>query len=315
MSKRIRPTPQNRQAMIDATWREVNDSLTYRIGSALPTNRALADHAIAHGKAGGLSVNCSLHFHDLMEIALAKRGRREPEADDYLRRAFAFMYWGNELAVHLDRQEPGFAARDGCFLDRFWFHGLAIAGGATELADWIGLYLLKGLKGGVSEYAAMLQADPAFHGLARSILEIQARGEWPESFETAALKGFGPLLETAAQPERFRATLVGYCDYRLAQTWGYDSLDAPRRRPASIIGSVFDGRGWIGLVPLELYSLKYVFERSTGKMLSLDAEHPLLHPRFMQIPALLPLHQDSDLLRVPQFGQRAFGAAWKPLSP
>jgi hypothetical protein len=315
MKKRLRPTPHNRQEVIDATWREVDAVLAYRLESALPTNKALADDAIARGKVGGLVVNCSLQFHDLMEIAIAQRGKGAPEADEYLRRAFAFMYWGSELLIHLDRQEPGFAARESCFLNRFWFHGLAIAAGATDIADWIGPHLLRALKGGVSEFTVILQADPPFHLFAHSILEIQASNAWPESFDKAALKGFGPLLEAAANPDRFRTALVDYCDYRLAQAWGYDGIEAPRRRPASVIGSVFDGRGWIVLVPLELYSLKYAFERSTKKTMSLDADHPLLRSAFVRVPELTPLHEDAELRRVAQFGRQTFGAGWEPRTP
>jgi hypothetical protein len=127
------------------------------------------------------------------------------------------------------------------------------------------------------------------------------------------LQRFRAAARDSGTPDRFSAALVDYCDYRLAQTWGYDGMDAVRRRPPSVIGSVFDGRGWIALLPLELFSLKYVFERSTGRTLSLDADHPLLRSAFVRIPALAHLHEEPEVRRVASFGRQIFGEDWKPL--
>jgi hypothetical protein len=113
----------------------------------------------------------------------------------------------------------------------------------------------------------------------------------------------------------FRKALVSFCDYRVAQAFGYDGMEATRRRSEDRTESVLDRGGWIRLFPLELFSLRYVYQKTTGKALSLEADHPLLQAPFMKLPALLPLYEDDHIRRALALANEVFGAAWKPLTP
>ena len=60
------------------------------------------------------------------------------------------------------------------------------------------------------------------------------------------------------------------------------------------------------MFPVELLSLQYVYQKTTGKPLSLEADHPLLQQPFMKFPALLPLFEDDQLRRVVALAREAY---------
>jgi hypothetical protein len=77
---------------------------------------------------------------------------------------------------------------------------------------------------------------------------------------------------------------------------------------------VLDIGGWPNLFPLELFSLRHVYQLTTGRSLSLQAE-PLLKTPLMNVPRLTPLYENYFIRRVVALAQEVFGSAWKPLTP
>ena len=75
-----------------------------------------------------------------------------------------------------------------------------------------------------------------------------------------------------------------------------------------------DRGSWDRIFPVELLTLQYAFNKATGRQLSLDAPHPLLHTPFMTtpLPPLLPFYEDDLASTFKQFGGSVFGAAWRP---
>jgi hypothetical protein len=233
-----------------------------------------------------------------------------------LREAFALTYWGMEILQHERvRQRIGPGVVDSFLLERIWLHGLAAGGGGDPIADWTAHYLadIFAATGGTGETLGLAQDRP-YALFIRHLVDANVQDRWPKGVERMMMRAYGDLLARAPAPEAFRKALVSFCDYRMAQAFGYDGMEATRRRSADRTESVLDAGGWIRHFPVELFSLQYVYQRTTGKTLSLEADHPLLQQPFMKVPALLPLYEDDHVRRTVALAREVFGSAWRPVA-
>jgi hypothetical protein len=312
--RRTRPSPSNRDASVEALWAEIAESLPHA-AKQLPQMQ-LAEHWFSERNPRGVGVTCLQRFRNAMTLAVGALWQRNAEGPQRLREAFSLLYCGAEILQHWRIQDPNFQdAGDSSVLDRFWLHGLAAAGGAPEIADWAAPYLFNHFRATGGTGMPLLELDVPFRQFLRTLMEAQVRGRWPDRIDRSAMRSYGTLLARLNDPNAFRAALVDFCDYRVMQALGYDSMDAPRPRPESRTGSVLDYAGWPKLYPLELFSLRHVYQKTTGRLLSLEAEHPLLKTPLMNVPPLLPLYEDDFIRRARVFAQEVFGNAWKPLTP
>jgi hypothetical protein len=256
------------------------------------------------------------HARDVMSLGLLAAHLGEDGWQQQLREAFSLTYWGMEILQH-ERvaRRIGPEVVDGFLLERIWLHGLAAGGSAGPVADWTARYLadILAATGGSGE-TLELAADRPYALFIRHLVDANVEGTWPRGVDRMMMRAYGDLLARAPAPEAFRTALVAFCDYRVAQAFGYDGMEATRRRSEERTGSVLDIGGWIKLFPVELFSLQYVYRKTTGKALSLEADHPLLQQPFMKLPALLPLYEDVHIRRAVALARGVFGSAWKPVA-
>ena len=312
--KRIRPSTSNRSQSLEALWFEVLDSLPHA-EKTLTWLTIDAEHDLREGNAGALGMSFKQLFDFVMTLAVCALWQGRSEARQRLREAFSFMYWGAEIAQHERiRERIAYDMRDSTLFGRLWLHGLAAAGGAPDIADWTAPYVSNIFSSGDGTGEILeLAADTPFRIFFQHLIAAHVQGRWSSNIDQGAMRAYGDLIVTAEEPSAFRAALVDFCDYRVAQALRFDGLEAPRRRPESLTRSVLDVGGWIRLLPLELFSLRYVYEKTTGRALLLEAGHPLLETPLMKVPPLLPLYEDDFIRRTRVFAQKVFASAWKPL--
>jgi hypothetical protein len=312
----IRPSTQNRPESVEAVWVELSDSLSHaeKLLTWLPAD---TERDVRERKMGAVGVACRQQFDSIMTVAVCGLWQGNTGAPERLREAFSWMYWGAEVAQHERlRERIGYDVRDSTLLGRLWLHGLAAAGGAPDIADWAAPYLLNLLSTGDGTGGTLeLTADTPFRLFFRQLLSAQVKRRWSSDIDRTAMRAYGDLLGAAQDPEAFRQALVEFCDYRIAQALRFDGMDARKRRPESVTRSVLDVGGWIRLFPLELFSMRYVYEKTMGVSLSLEADHPLLKTPLMRLPALLPLYQDRLIRQVTKTAEEVFRTQWKPLNP
>lgn len=312
-----KPTPEKRSEIIQAHVREIVESLPSRekrLFNSMQRHR----HLFEEQKLLGISAVCNQRYREQMNLAVGAymQGNRET-GDKFIREAVANMYWSCELNQQESIvQHIGYDAPDSDYKHRLILHGLACACGAPHIADWLAPYLLNVLHSGDGAGRNYdLVVDVPFRGFYNVVIKAHVTGVWPEKLDPIPLRAYGDLLMAAGNPEAFRDALVAWCDYRLAQSLGFDGMEATKRRTQDQTGSVLDGGGWRALLPFELFSLKYVFERTTGKTLSLEADHPLLHVPQMKLPQVLPLYEDDYLRQAIELAEKVYGPGWKKLTP
>jgi hypothetical protein len=247
-----------------------------------------------------------------MGLAVPLLWRGSADGAQFVRRAFALMYWAAELdRTEFDVGGYDYSAPNRAVVQLLQLHGLAVAGGAPQVADRVAPYLHDLIRAGAGN--GLLWVDQAFKAFSVCVLGAQVERRWPDRFDVSALKGFAGILTATQNPLSFAEALVDYCDFRLCNAWGYDSVDAARRRPKSQHGSIFEEPDWDTLFPYELFSLQHAFEAATGLTLSLKAKHPLLYSPLMELPGVWPLFEDDFIRKVLLLGQRALGDKWQPL--
>jgi hypothetical protein len=311
----VRPSPSNREESIAALWAEVAKGVT--LAQQWLLRRGEMDEAhFKDRNVGAIGVTCFQRANDTMTLAVGALWQRNAEGPERLRDAFSLLYWGAEIQQHWWlRQRLPYTPAEPKVLERFSLHGLAAAGGAPEIANWVAPHQLNVFRATGGTGGVLLSLDPPFGQFFRTLMEAQVRGRWPDRVDRIGMRGYGNVLTKADDRKAFSAALVECCDYRVMQALGYDSMDAPRPRPESRTGSVLDYSGWPKVYPLELFSLRHVYQRTTGRSLSLEAEHPLLKTPLMDVPPLLPLYEDDFIRRARALAQEVFGDAWKPLTP
>jgi hypothetical protein len=306
----------NRSKAIALLWRQSEGDTDFSSRYQHFLNKL--DSSVAARQPAWLGLD-SLHlFNRFLDLAAATSRNDAQKSNEAVRKAFAFFYWGAELLLHCQAAEKwNYEPRDDAFVELLWFHGIAGQGKAHAIADWVAPHLYNYLvKGPIADLLLELKVDPHFCNFIRILLSAQIANQWPAQIDQASLGGFGEILLTAGSEQDFPAALINYCDFRMAQCLRYQSIEVPKRRSAAVTKSAFDARqSWLGVLPAELFILKYAFEKTTGRALSLSADHPLLQSPLMNMPDLLPLHEDQDTRRLRDFGANFYGNSWKPLSP
>ncbi|QNM96772.1 hypothetical protein [Chitinimonas koreensis] len=317
MTKDIVVAGKGRHEWLSALQKELRKDAAGAAARIRDLRRTIADSARGGWDAGTL-LNAG-HALGLDACLQAAHARESGDADAAarLRAGFAALYWTLELDQH-DRLAQRWSddVRDDLILGRIFLHGLAAGGGAGEIAAWVAPMTLRLLQ---AEGGLMLAyADPALAAFMRALLEMQLRGRWalPDAAALRAMHSKGALLATADDPPAFAEALVVYCDDRLAQANGYADRNATRKNRADDTASLLaqDAPAFT-LLPFELHSLRHVYQTTTGRPLSLAADHPLLAPERLALPALAPLHADDDTALLQAAGRKQFGAHWSPLTP
>jgi len=308
----LRPTPQNRQqafGMIATGLSDTSATFTEIHVRALSKCREY----LADGKASQLSARAGALFFNAMGVAVAAILRGETQAWEQVRKAFAQMYWALEISQHDWLQQGlGYDVPSSNELPTLQFHGLALAGGAHAEADWVARFLHNHtLAGGIDSGVG----DEDYLEFYWRLLVSQVDNKWVQRDRIAdGLGWFRSLLETADAPDKFARALVEYCDFRLSRAFQFENPDALRPRKPADPMYVFEAQ-WIAAFPLELFALREICRRATGRAPLLEGEHPLLQSPLMQVPSMLPLAQDELAGQFEAFGRRTYGAQWKPLLP
>jgi hypothetical protein len=313
MARVVHPGPHNRAKVIEATLSRVEARASDRV-EAITRRQAVCDaHEFPAADIAGVMGTCFFSSGDMMGLAVPLTWRGHPEGIDLIRRAFSLRYWGSELdRTEFETGGYPYSAPNRRVLQLFQLHGLAVAGGAYQVADRLAPYLRELIAAGAGD--GLLWVDEPFKAFALHVLEAHVEQRWLDRVDVLALKGFAGILSALGDPARFEQALVDYCDFRLCNAWGFDSVDAPRRRHSSRYGSIFEEPDWDTLFPYELLSLGYAFEVATGRRVSLRAHHPILESPLVHLPQLWPAFEDDFIRRVVDLGQRTFGAKWQPLS-
>jgi hypothetical protein len=298
---------------VERLWGDGRKDLA-RVREYLRQQSARAEYFLKARDVAGIGIAFIQRSRDVMRLALVGAHDGESGWQQLLREAFSLMYWSAEILQHeRAAHRVGSEEVDGFLLERIWLHGLAAGGGAGQIADWTARYLadILAATGGHGK-TLELEQDRPYSLFLTLLVDASVQGRWPQVVDRGVMRAYGELLASAGRPEAFRQAVVSFCDFRLAQALGYDGIEGTRRRSGVVTGSVLDAGGWIKVFPVELFSLKYVYATTTGGTLSLEADHPLLAAAPMNLPALLPLHEDDFLRRARALAQETFGSAWNP---
>lgn len=311
--KSFKPSRNNRKQAIEellnglSSVKEMEQSLERSLG--------VLDGYIMGTKVGLVCGRTGHIAYDLTMIALSQRWSGLEIAGPALRRAFAVFYWSAELDLHERAQgHMGYDVHDDAHFEMLKWQGLSLACGETWFAEWLAPYLYNLFRGCAKNYQlGLFSVDEPARRFTETLLSVILTAQWPQSIEFEAMGAYAPLLATAGNPTTFSDAVVEFCDYRLSQCFGYAGIDATRRRSPSNSESIMDHRGWECLFPFELFTLKFAFEKATGKPLSLDADHPLLQTPLLKqpFPALSPLYDDGYTQKLRRFGEEMFGSSWK----
>jgi hypothetical protein len=265
-----------------------------------------------------ICVAMSLAVLPLDQWVLARWDGKETDGT-VLARAFAYFYWAEELLLTHRRVEPwSDSVADDTLFSLLSWQGLAAECGQAWFSEWVAPHLHNLFaSGGVRENTRWFAVDMPALRFTQELQQIIITKRWPDTVDIPGLGDYAPLLTTVTRPSEFAAALVDYCDYRTAECFGYHGIDSTKRRRPSVDESVFDRGGWEQVFPVELLTLKFAFQRSTGAQLSLEAAHPLLESPLMRqpFPELMPLHEDDLTRELRSLGESVFGSQWQPRAP
>lgn len=259
--------------------------------------------------------SASLLFHDSLAIAVPKiLSGNSIKAWGELQCHFSYMKWAIDLLGH-DYERNHHDYGRGSLMDHAltFFYLLARASSDAEWAKPAARMLYDVL---VSEgFLPNWDWASPFEDFLYRLVVMDLKNEWidplSEDWGGKDLGGFRRLLGAVGSKD-FEEALVEYCDFRLARAQGYASLQAQRPSPANR-ESTFEFEGYFfALFPLELLVLKAVYEKTTHKPLSLEADHPLLHLPTMNLPESFMLIEDDITKAMQALGEREFGDNWKP---
>lgn len=318
MKKLLIPSPLNREDCIKQLW----DKLHVEEGIDDSSERArvrVARH-LEDKSAAKVSLAAS-DFTDRLFVraCINRRLGNAPDSDPFLRQSFAYAYFARELD-QLARMAPDWPelAGDDLLMTMVAWQGLSAACGSQWFALWVAPHLHNQFgnpdpEQGLLHYYQDKPAQRFMELLQRSLIT----GVWPTQFDLPALSGYGSLLQACSQPERWQTALVEYCDWRLANAYGYAFMGAPKRRRQSNMESVLDREAVEQVFPVELLTLRLAYERSTGQPLHLDAPHPMLQGPLMALPfpTVEPLFEDGWTRRLEALRAEVSSGRLAPRAP
>jgi hypothetical protein len=320
MAKLIKPDRGNREQCVATLWRRLRmeDAVTDDTSGRFAM---LADDLKRRRTPQVALMAQRLASHWLNKWVLS-RWNRADDPDRTFARAFAYFYWGSEIQREF-RHAEGWPddTRDDTLHELLEWQGLAIAAGQEWFAERVAPYLHRLCTSGAPGTGRVPSTrqmffcfdEPALQ-FSRALQRTLISGQWPGAADLAGMGSYAAMFASADRPDQFRQALVAYCDDRVAECFGYHGIDATKRRRPSVFESVLDRGSWDQVFPVELVTFQYAFKKATGRQLSLDAPHPLLHTVLMATPPppLVPLFEDDLTSKLKQYGQSVFGTAWKP---
>ncbi len=286
--------------MFNEIKKELDSSLDYRIERV--KNDVKTWHHI--DKPMGFSFEAIQLFYQMLGVAVVGLTDRDEEKISCFNRALIFGIYGaqiNFLETEKELQAIGNFQFDHPDLrDLIMLHGLSAKVGLNHIADWLSPFLLRSLQSDVAS-EALLEIDKNFTTFAKRLFEIENQGKWslPKKLGETI---FSALLKNAENIDSFKEVLYDYCDFRWANAFGWAGVDANKKRnPDSYFdSSIFSEISWDTLIPYELFSMQYIFNKVTGENLSLRLNHPLLGDHLDLIPSDIDLtYSDEwvDMLR------------------
>lgn len=296
MKKLLIPSPANRDACLQQLWQKlfIGEGIEERARRHFEFLELDLDSKTAN-KAALAAIGLAGCFFD--RACMDRRKGNAAPSDPLLRQSFAYAVLARELNA-LARLAPDWdeESGDNLLMTLVAWQGLSAACGSPWFALWLAPHLHNqfGHPGDELPLGAYSYDRPAsrfMELLQRSLIT----GVWPTQFDLTALSGYGPLLQACGRPEHWQAALVDYCDWRVANAYGYAYMGAPKRRRQSNAESVLDREAVEQVFPVELLTLRLAYERATGQPLSLDAPHPMLQGPLMTLPfpAVEPLFEDE----------------------
>jgi hypothetical protein len=316
MSKKFVPSRDRRPEALEMLWKGCLRGLEDRMSMYIH-RMGLISNFLDERRTASISMYLESNFNALMQVAVCNFKKDPPQDTQPLRKAFQLFHLAAKLwLLQHQKENLGYQRPDDLYVSLFRLHGLAAYGQANFVSDGMTDYLYHYLvKGQIRDYILDLEADSAFSAFASVLLTAAYEKRWPEQFDVPALGNFAGLLVHTQDAPAFEAALVEYCDFRMMQCLGYDSIDSTRRRSSATTKSFFDGQpAWCGVFPTELFTLQHIVRTTTGRELSLHAPHPLLQTPLMQKPvAFLPVYQDEETDRIDAFGATEFGRGWSSI--
>lgn len=296
MKKLLIPSPENREACLQQLWEKLY--IEEGIDKSTQDNFVWLERALSAPSAGKAALAASWLANNFLDRAcIDRRLDWLATSDTFLRQSFAYVYLARELNL-LARMAPDWPELnpDGLLLETIAWQGLSVACGSPWFALWIAPHLHNQF-GNPDPGQALLAYD--FDKPARGFMELLQRslitGAWPAHVDVPALSAYGRLLEACGQPAHWAAALVDFCDWRVANAYGYEFMGATKRRRQSSLRSAMDWESVHQVFPIELFTLRLAYERATGVRLSLDAPHPMLQGPLMArpFPQVEPMFEDE----------------------
>jgi hypothetical protein len=301
MKKLLNPAPENREACLQQLWEKLNIQDRSESSLSGEFNWLVRDIEERSSAKASLS-SCKIAKRYLTLAAIARRRGDQESSSRLLRQSFAFICWARELDV-VARQDPTWPELEGddLLMPMITWQALAPQCGSPWFALWLAPHLHNQFANPepgmvVMYYSRDYPARRFMEVLQRSLIT----GVWPAQFDLAGLSAYGKLLQACEQPQAWEDALMAFCDWRIANAYGYPEMGASKRRRQSSLENVLDAERVEQVFPVELLTLKFAFERATGRTLSLDAPHPLLQGPLMALPfpAVEPVFEDEWTARL-----------------
>jgi hypothetical protein len=227
------------------------------------------------------------------------------------RRAFAASVWAVELDRHYLHTQGaafiGIATNEEFVIAT---HALATASSANAFAQHAAPYILNLIRNTIDQPWAQETDFVAFYD---TLVECQVRSEWRVPRPPADYGPFAELLLSVADPARFQAALIAYCDFRLLRAFQIRDTQAMRPRKPSDSIFIFEMQ-WLAIAPFELLALRKIYFACTGTRLALVADHPLLRTVVANPPSLWPLDDTGIARSIRELGERVFANRWRPFT-
>ena len=304
--KLLVPGPDNREACLQQLWDKLRftglneESLGHDFGRM---SRGLQERS-----TGKVALAASDIGRQFLDQAVLERRRSSPEAAAiFLRKSFAFVYWSRELDT-LARLDPEWEelAGDDLLMPFISWQALSTVCGAPWFALWVAPHLHNqfGYPGG--EMPTMYYSlDRPAHRFMEVLQRCLVTGHWPAEEAFGDMAGYGRLLQACGEAGRWRDALVEFCDWRLANAYGYPEMGAAKRRRQSSLWSVLDAERIEQVLPVELLTLRFDYERATGRTLDLEAPHPMLQSPLMTLPfpSVEPMVHDTWIAQLEELRQ------------
>jgi hypothetical protein len=312
-----KPTRTNRDSSLAFLWQRLG--LAASVAAQDGTNQAMLQDNLQHGRALQAAVVVNYMSRDALDIWLLDRWAGGAAAQAQFLKAFSLAYWAQEaLLTHRRVQGWDEHVADDTLYDTLAWQGLAAAAGAGWFTEWVAPHLHNLFaSGGVAETMRFFAVDQDALRFTQLLQKTLITGRWPAASELPPLGAYTNLFAKAGQGADFASALVDFCDYRVAECFGYHGIDATKRRRPSADESIMDRGSWEQVFPVELLSLRHAYERATGAPLALDAPHPLLQTPLMRSPwpPLAVQEDDSAVKLLRRLADTTYGAQWKLRQP